>query len=117
VYDVHDGRGGRQQLKRFARLVAWGDYAKVDHAWSSSSPRDDLGAARLASGGPAEDEARFQPMRRSRRMTRFALGVSPTGGRVRQELTRVREEARTIRRELAHTSGLQAAPKYIDEAG
>jgi len=38
VYDVHDGVGGRQQFKRFPRLVAWGDYAKVNHPWSSSSP-------------------------------------------------------------------------------
>ena len=38
VYDVRDGRGGRQQLKRFPRLVGRGDYAKVDHACSSSCP-------------------------------------------------------------------------------
>src|SRR5688500_13516346 len=32
VHHVRDGWGGRQQLKRFTRLVARGDYAKVDNA-------------------------------------------------------------------------------------
>jgi hypothetical protein len=48
MYDIHDGREGRQQLECFARLVTRSDYPKVDRA-SISSSRNDLGrGGRLA---------------------------------------------------------------------
>jgi hypothetical protein len=67
MYDVHDGLGGRQELERFPSLIGRGDYAKVDHAWSSSSLGMASGVVRHAGwafAGPFGDgEAR---RRRSR---------------------------------------------------
>jgi nucleotide-binding universal stress UspA family protein len=55
MYDVHDGLGGRQEFERFPRLVAWGDYAKVNHRSSSSSSGIISGKAPIRSGMASAD--------------------------------------------------------------